>query len=166
MNKILLFLISVTLFGCSKTVTNESALEKLQSLPQYQSYYYAPIHIGRAVLTGEHHTNPEKYIASKYGKLIDKGLITVTVNEKNSWRTAIDISLTDVAKGMCDSRRSDDEHVFMAVCKVVPIAIDTVIQHTKDSVECHYVVQQSEVTDFGEFLGYQNGKTYSVKHKL
>lgn len=164
MKKLLLLFLTLVFWGCQSKISEENALAKLQSLSQYNCYYYAPMHIGRAVLTGENHDNPDKYIASKYGKLIDKGLIKVTVNGKNAWRTSIDISLTDAAKSMCDGRRSDAEHAFVAVCKVRPITVDTVIVHAKDSVECKYVIQQSDVTDFGEFLGYQNGKTYNVKH--
>lgn len=164
MKQLFLLTITILLFSCTATVTKEGAIEKLQALPAYNCYYYAPLHIGKAVLTGENHQNPEKYIAEKYGKLIDKGLIEVSINGSNAWRTSITISLTDAGASMSDPRRSDKEHAFVAVCKVRPTVIDTIITHSKDSVECKYHVEQQDITEFGEFLGYQNGKSYAVKH--
>lgn len=166
MKNLLSLFILITFLSCAQEVTKENALEILQSKPTYNTFYFAPFHIGKAVLTGDNHKNPQAHITQKYGKLIDKGLVTVTITGTNSWRTSIMIKLTELGEKMCDQRRSDAEHAFVAVCKLKPIAIDTIIKVSTDSTECKYKIEQRDVTDFGEFLGYENGKVYNVKQIL
>lgn len=162
MKKLLFITLSLIAISCSREVTKEDALTRISTMNQYQTMYFAPMHIGRQVLTGENHNAPQIFIDKTYGKLITEELVEVKTKERNAWRTVIHITLTEKGLSMTDPRRSDNEHAFVAVCKVVPVAIDTIIPLGQDSLTCHYVIQQQEITPFGETLGFEVDRKYKV----
>lgn len=167
MKKLILPLLTlVLLVACAQPLTPETALERLRALPEYQTMFFAPFHIGRVVLTSENHVGADKYISEKYGKLIADGLLTVEKKDKNAWRTVLQVSLTEAGMALCDPRRTDEEHAFVAVCRVAPMAVDTLMPVGEDSVMCKYQIQQREVTPFGLFLGFEEGKTFKTKITL
>lgn len=162
MKRYCLLLLAVVLWSCGGEITKEDALSRVSSLAEYQTSFYAPMHVGRQVLTGENHKNSKGYIAKKYGSLVEQGLLEVEVKEDNAWRTVVELSVSEKGKGYLDPRRSDADHAYVAVCRVLPVQVDTLIVHSKDSVECKYVIQQSDITPFGEHLGFEDGLTYNV----
>ncbi|MFI3294693.1 MAG: hypothetical protein R3Y19_01590 [Rikenellaceae bacterium] len=170
MRTILLTLLTVvsllSFASCGSDRTPDGVLGQLREMPEHRFMYYAPLHIGRCVLTGDDHLNSQAYIASHYGDLVDQGLLEVSQHEKNAWRTVINISLTEQGKGLLDANRSDEEHAFVAVCQLVPDSVLTIGELTIDTLICKYIATIQNVTPFGEFMNFETGKEYQLEIKL
>lgn len=161
----LYIIVSLTTACKSNAPTADQVLETLKSSQYFTASFFAPMEIGRQVLTEEDHKNPQSYINSKYKQLLGAGLIKVETIQKNAWRTVLSTSITENGKQYLDPRRSSDEHAYVMVCNLVPseiIKIDT-LGVASDTIIYSYKFIESEVTPFGEFLGYQTGKQHMGK---
>lgn len=164
-NKATLLLLSVFLAACGR-MTGEDALEILSKKEVYNRPFYAPIHIGKQVATLEEGVSLESYIEERYGILLSDGLVKVDIQAKSSWRNVFVVSLTEKGKELCDRLRSDDEHAFVAVFRLVPVSVDTLIPLENDRVECRYTIEQKELTTFGKFLEFKEGDKYHLTDTL
>lgn len=163
---VLLFAIitSAGMMACSGELTQEDALKQIVAQDEFQSPYYAPMRIGELVLTGENHKKCQDYIRKHYGKLIDAGLVAVECSDRNTWRSVIDIQLTEKGKAMADSRRSTPKEVYVHVCRMVPVQIEEFRTLSEGNIiECTYLFAEKEVTPFGDYSGFQEGRTYKDK---
>lgn len=149
------------MMSCSRELTPEDALIAISEQPEFQVPYYAPIRVGEQVLTGDNHKNCEEYIRKHYGSLIDAGLLDVKQSDRNTWRTVIDVQLTLKGLAMSDTRRATEDEAFVQVCRMVPVRIDEFRTVTeKKVIECTYVFEERDITPFGEYKGFQQGRTY------
>lgn len=154
-------LCSVTV-SCSKELTEKDALDKITAQEEFQNPYYAPMRVGEMVLTGNNYKNVDGYIQKHYGQLIQEGLLSVEQADRNSWRTVIDIQLTEKGLAMSDKRRGDQQKAYVAVCQMVPVKIDELRIVTEDKViECSYTFEEQDITPFGKFLKFQEGRSYT-----
>lgn len=159
---LILPLVAMLLFSCNKELTQESALTQLQELPEFQTPFYAPFHIGREVLSGKDHENPQAYISQHLGKLTEAGLLQAKISDKNSWRTVLDIELTEAGIALTDPKRKTENGVYVQVCRVTPIEVTEMrVVEPDKKVEVDYLFAEGDVTPFGEHLEFGNGK----KHK-
>lgn len=153
-----------SLTSCNRELTPEKALSIIQEQEEFQMPYYAPMRIGEQVLTGDNHKNPDPYIRKQYGSLIDAGLIEVKKTDSNSWRTVIDVQLTDKGQAMCDSHRSTQREAYVQVCRMVPVKIEEFRTVTEGRVvECTYRFEEREITPFGTCQGFTQGRSYKDK---
>lgn len=161
-------LISLLLTSCAGPLTKEKATEQLSASSEFSTPFYAPLHIGKQILTADNHDNPQSFIKDKYGLLIDAELLEVKIEKSNSWRTTIHIGLTEKGRAMSDTRRADDEHVYVEVCRLMISSIDTLKPISQDGkvVECGFRFQEDNITPFGQHLGFQQGRTHSTKRTL
>jgi len=161
MRQIAFLLIMSFLVGCGP-MTKEDAMEKLSEKEVYNSYFYAPIHIGKQVAALDEGASLDTYIEEHYGLLQSAGLISIDILSRSSWRNVFAVSLTDKGRELCDKERSDNEHAFVAVFKVVPESVDTLIPLEDGRMECRYVIVQKDLTPFGEFLEFDEGRKYHL----
>ncbi|MEG2755840.1 MAG: hypothetical protein RR931_04450 [Mucinivorans sp.] len=155
----------ILLTACSEPMTKEDALAQLASQPEYNSYFYAPMEIGRTVLSGDDHKKSNEFIKSHYGPLTSQGLVEVELRGKNSWRTVIFVSLSPKGEQMSDPRRADSTHCYVAVCRLKPVAVDSLVAKG-DSTLCLYTIEQSELTPFGIHLGFKDKTQYHLQTML
>lgn len=154
----------IVLTSCSSELTRQDALEQIASQEEFRKPYYAPMRIGELVLTGDNHKKSDQYIRKHYGKLIDAGLVTVECADRNSWRSVIDVQLTAKGKAMSDSRRNKPKEAYVQVCRMVPTQIEEFRTLSEGHIiECTYVFAEKEVTPFGHYQGFQDGRTYKDK---
>ena len=147
--------------SCSKELTPEEALISIVEQPEFQVPYFAPIRVGEQVLTGDNHKNSDEYIRKHYGSLIDAGLLEVKQSDRNTWRTVIDVQLTQKGLAMSDKRRATDDEAYVQVCRMVPVRIEEFRTVTENKViECTYVFEERDITPFGEYKGFQQGRSY------
>lgn len=150
--------------SCSRELTPESALEQILAQGEFRMPYYAPMRIGESVLTGENHKDSEGYIRKHYGTLIDAGLVEVSVPERNTWRTVIDVQLSQKGLAMSDKRRSTDKEAYVQVCRMVPVEIDEFRTLSEGNIiECGYSFEEREITPFGAYKGFRQGRSYKDK---
>ncbi len=147
-------------------ITSDSMLERLRELPEHSTIYYYPLPVGEQMLTGEDHTKSKEYIQNKYGKLIEAGLLNVEIVQKNAWRTLINVSLSEAGEEMSDPNRSDSVFAYVAACRIVPDTVYSVRELTLDTLECSYGTSLKEVTPFGEYLKFIEGKRIDTAIKL
>ena len=153
-----------TLVSCSRELTPEDALGQIVEQAEFQMPYYAPMRVGEMVLTGDNHKNSRQYIRKHYGTLIDAGLVEVKNTDSNTWRTVIDVQLTTKGQAMSDSRRSPDKEAYVQVCRMVPVKIEEFRTVSEGNViECSYVFEEREITPFGAYQGFQQGRSYKDK---
>lgn len=162
MNKsIIAAAIALILTACAGELTREKAAEAIASQTEFQTPIYAPMHFATHVLTGENHTDPKAYIRSKYGVLIDQGLLVAKLGASNSWRTILNIELTDKGLEMEDADRRVDDMLYMQACRM---AVDSVLLlepvGSGDTILCRYQISQRELTPFGTHLGFTEGRTH------
>lgn len=161
-------LASLLLTSCAGEFTPEEALVTIASQSEFTDSFCAPLHIGREVLTAENHKDPKAYVESKYGVLVRAGLVKAEIGEKNSWRTVINVTLTDEGRKMVNQKRTDEhckvtgeDHVFyVAACRLAPekmIKVDTV---SSDTLRIDYLIVERDITPFGEFLGFVDGRSH------
>lgn len=166
-----LFAAAILLVGCAGEFSSDEALSTIASQNEFTESFCAPLHIGREVLTAENHKDPKAYVDGKYGSLIRAGLLKVDIGEKNSWRTVIDVTLSDEGRKMVNTKRTEkhmeltgEDHVFyVAVCRLAPekmISVDTV---SADTMSLQYAIFERDITPFGEFLGFVDGRTHNHK---
>lgn len=154
-------IVSVSLSSCSKELTHKAALSELAALPEFQKPYYAPMRVGELVLTGTNHKDTPGYIRTHYGLLIGAQLLTVQEIDRNSWRSVIDIQLTDKGLERSDPRRRSEKEAYVEVCRMVPVRIDTLRVLSPDQIiECDYTFQEQRITPFGVFRGFEQGREY------
>ncbi len=150
--------------SCSRELTPEYAFEQIAEQGEFRMPYYAPMRIGEQVLTRENHQNSQAYIRKNYGSLIDAGLVEVRKAERNMWRTVIDVQLTEKGRGMSDPRRSSDKEAYVQVCRMVPVRVEEFRTISDDRVvECSYVFEERDITPFGHYKGFQQGRAYKDK---
>ncbi len=150
-----------SLISCSKELTHKAALSEIASLPDFQKPYYAPMRIGEVVLTGANHQDTEAYIRTNYGILIGAELLTVREIERNSWRSVIDIQLTQRGLERSDPQRGNQKEAYVEVCRMVPIRVDSLrVLSQGQIIECDYTFAEQEITPFGVFRGFEQGREY------
>lgn len=153
------------LVSCAdRELTPEYAFERIAERGEFRMPYYAPMRVGEQVLTRDNHETYQQYIRKHYGALIDAGLVEVRAADRNSWRTVIDVRLTPKGEAMTDPRRKTPKEAYVQVCRMVPVRIEglrTVAEG--EVVECAYLFEEREISPFGRFLGFQQGRTYSDK---
>lgn len=162
--KPLLYLALLAMVGCSAPIDRQTAIEKLRQLPEFQTPFYAPLHVGREVLTGDNHKNPDTFLAQRYGQLVDKGLIEAKIESKNSWRTVTQIALTDQGRRLEDPRRATDDRVYVQVCN---FQIDSITQFELldpdgKTARCRFIFSETDITPLGEFLGFSPGRQHTM----
>ena len=167
MKKAVLLFATVLLCGCAGELTTEIAMRKIEDCQEFNVPFYAPFNTGAENLTGENYKNPENYIRTNYGKLIDAGLITATVEDGNSWRKSLIIKLTYKGEEFVERNRSGEESLCVRVCRAKPLAIDSliVIRENKE-VEVWYTIVEDNVTLFGEYLGFVEGKPHTDRRRF
>ena len=152
------------LASCSKELTPEEALKQIAAQDEFQMPYYAPMRIGEQVLTGDNHKNSGQYIRKHYGSLMDAGLVEVKTADRNSWRTVIDVQLTPKGRAMSDGRRTTKREAYVQVCRMVPVQIEELRTVSEDNViECSYLFEERDITPFGTYKGFQQGRSYKDK---
>lgn len=152
------------LVSCSRELTPEDALKQIVAQDEFQMPYYAPMRIGESVLTGDNHKNSQQYIRKHYGPLIDAGLVEVKNADRNTWRTVIDVQLTDKGKAMSDGRRTTEKEAYVQVCNMVPVKIEEFRTVSEGNViECTYWFEERDITPFGAYKGFQAGRSYKDK---
>lgn len=150
--------------SCSRELTQEDALAKIVEQDEFRMPYYAPMRVGELVLTGENHKGYKEYIRQHYGSLVDAGLVEVTAADRNTWRTVVDVQLTQKGRAMSDSRRAGDKEAYVQVCRMVPVKIEEFRTLSEGNIiECTYSFEEREVTPFGAFKGFQQGRSYKDK---
>ena len=88
------------------------------------------------------------------------GLLEVKQSDRNTWRTVIDVQLTQKGLAMSDKRRATDEEAFVQVCRMVPVRIEEFRTVTENKViECTYVFEERDITPIGEYKGFQKGRS-------
>lgn len=153
------------LVSCAdKELTPEYAFERIAERGEFRMPYYAPMRVGEQVLTRENHETYQQYIRKHYGALIDAGLVEVRATDRNSWRTVIDVRLTSKGEAMTDPRRTTPKEAYVQVCRMVPVRIEELRTVAEgEVVECAYLFEEREISPFGRFLGFQQGRTYPDK---
>lgn len=172
MRNILMAMAAATLLvGCAGNFEAETGLAQIASQGEFAHPLYAPLHLGREVLTGANHTDPKGYMDGKFRTLLDAGLIKYEIKEKNSWRTLVELSLTDKASKLVDGDRTakfqreqgEDDMFYVAVCSLVPQTIVGVDTLCSDTMCIRYNIEERDITPFGAFLGFQDGRTHAHK---
>jgi len=158
---IFFLLIFAGLVSCGP-MTKEDAMEQIRNKSVYSSFFYAPLHIGRQVVTLDPGVTLSDFIKERYGTLQDAGLVEIEILKESSWRNVFCVKLTEKGMKLSDARRSDEEHVFVPVCRIQPVVIDTLIPLDGGDMECRYVIEQNEITPFGVFLGFEKGKRFPI----
>lgn len=149
------------LTSCSRELTPEAALEQIAAQAEFRMPYYAPMRIGEVVLTGDNHKDAQGYIRKHYGMLIDAGLAEVAVADRNTWRTVIDVQLSEKGRTMADGKRSSEREAYVPVCRMVPVRIDELRTLSEgEIVECAYTFEERDITPFGVCKGFQPGRAY------
>ena len=156
-------LISIMLASsCEGKISPENAMEHINNLPEYQTAFFAPINIGKVVITSDNNSKADDELHKKYQKLIDAGMVEVKKDSENVWRSAFNVVLTDKAKNMCDTRRSNDEIAYMPVCVMKPMKLISALENTDSTLLCQFVIAQKDITVFGEYLGFEP----DVEHQM
>lgn len=164
--KICIIALTISLFSCKNSAPQpEVMLQDIKKSEYFSSPFYAPMSIGRHILTESDHKNPSNYIKTNFGELIELGLLDAKVVEKNSWRTILDIKLTEQGAKFSDPRRSNHEQAYIMVCDICPTTINRVdtLGMANDTIIYHYTINQSNITPFGKKLGFEDGKIISAK---
>lgn len=152
---------AVALSSCSHDLTKDSALAKLTALEVFQAPYFAPLNVGEVVLTARQHANPAEYIRSEYGPLIEAGLVKVEQTDRNSWRTVLRIELTPKGRSISDPRRATDHKVYVQVCRLVPVSVDTLlVVDPERTIKCAYTFTEQQTTPFGLKMGFSDGRKH------
>lgn len=165
---------ALLLSSCAGEFTTDNALSTIKSQDEFNTIFCAPIHIGNEVLTGENYTNPKRFVEQKYGKLVKAGLVTAQIGEKNSWRTLLNIILTEDGEELLNSERTEAHRktskekdiFFVGVCSLMPTKITRVDTLAQDTIQVTYTIIEHEITPFGEFLGFTDGDSHTHKRKF
>lgn len=160
-------LFALIFVSCAGDLTKEQATEKLASQSEFQSPFYASMHLAAQVLTGDNHKDPKAFITHKYGKLIDEGLVEAKLGGNNSWRTILRIELTEKGQQLENKSRSVDDLVYVDVCRMV---VDSVLSieplGAGDTILCRYQFSERDLTPFGQTLGFIEGRTHIHERKF
>ena len=151
-------------YACSNKVTPENAMEHIQQLPEYQTPFYAQLHIGNIIVSGKDAPNAEKVVKQKYKKLIDAGMVEVKKESGNVWRTAVNVALTSDGADVCDPRRTDGEHAYVPVCIMKPTKLVSAEQTSDTTLLCKFIIEQQNITLFGDFLGYAPNVEHTMSY--
>lgn len=170
MRKFFLVLVcGALLTACAGDFDTEKAIADIRSQSEFSHPLYAPLHLGLEVLTGENHINPDAYIKGKYATLLDAGLLAYNIKAKNSWRTLVELSLTEQASEMLDKVRTDDfqkhqgenDIFYVAVCNLKPenvLLVDTI---AADTMSVKYQIVERDITPFGRYMGFEDGRVHN-----
>lgn len=159
-----LWLCVAGLVSCARELTPESAFKQIAEQEEFQMPYYAPMRVGEQVLTGENHKNSQSYVRKHYGPLIDAGLVEVKTANRNTWRTVIEVALTPKGRAMSDPRRTTAKEAYVQVCRMVPVRVVELRTVAENRVvECAYLFEEREITPFGRYKGFQQGRSYPDK---
>lgn len=165
---------TLLLSSCAGAFSTDDALATIRAQEEFNTLFCAPIHIGNEVLTGENYKDPKGFVKQKYGKLVDKGLVTAQIGEKNSWRTLLNVMLTKEGEELLNTERTnahqqstkEDNIFFVGVCNLAPTKITKVDTLARDTIQVTYTITESDITPFGEFLGFTKGDTHTHKRKF
>lgn len=157
------------LASCAGEFDSQTGLNDIASQSEFVTPLYAQLHLGREILTGDNHTSPDAYIKAKYAVLLDAGLINYTIKEKNSWRTLVELSLTDAATTMTDKARTaqfqaesgENDIFYVAVCNLRPQTVLSVDTVAKDTMRLCYQIAERDITPFGRYLDFEDGRTHN-----
>lgn len=167
MRKLILGGLFLTLVGCAGELTNEKAAEAIGAQSEFSEPFCAPLHLAPLVLTGENHADPNVYLQSKFGALVDAGLVETQLGGKNSWRTMLRVNLTDKGRELCDQKRTQDDMFYVQVCG---LRVDSILSLQSigagDTVLCRYRIVQQNLTPFGVHLGFMEGKQHVHERKF
>lgn len=166
LKNITIALFSLFLASCAGELSRDEALKIIADQDEFQMPVYAPLHLAPEVLTGENQKEPQKYIDNKFGQLIDQGLIVARLGGSNSWRTILTMELTEKGRAMDDPSRTEDDMFYVQTCKAVADSIIELTTLGKDTILCHYQITQRNITPFGEYLGFAEGRTHKHERKF
>ncbi|MDE6500022.1 MAG: hypothetical protein K2K83_04880 [Rikenella sp.] len=156
--------VATLLVACSRELTPEYAFRQISEQGEFRMPYYAPMRIGEQVLTGENHKQSQQYVRKQFGSLIDAGLVEVKTTDRNMWRTVIDVQLTEKGRAMSDPRRAKDKEAYVQVCRMVPVRIEEFRTVAEGKVvECSYCFEEQDITPFGHYKGFKQGRSYKDK---
>ncbi len=165
---------TLLLSSCAGEFSADDALETIQKQNEFNVAFCAPLHIGREVLTGDNYKDPKAFVEARYGELVKAGLLTAQIGEKNSWRTIVDVVLTDEGKKMMNVERTaeyqkavnEDDIFYVAVCKLTPQSVIKVDTLPGDTMQLTYTIVEHSLTPFGKFLGFEEGKRHTHSRKF
>lgn len=168
MKKLLFYLaVCILTVGCKSELTKERAMEAIVACEEFQTPFYAPFHTGSEVLSGDKFKQSDKYIDEHLGKLIAAGLVSAKVKGSNSWRSVLEISLTEKGLQMTDTSRSDNNSKYVKACNVTVVSVDSIRTITPEQVmEVDFTFKEQDVTPFGEHLGLSNGRTHKDSRRF
>lgn len=157
------------LSSCAGEFSSDDALATIASEEEFEVAFCAPLHIGKEILTGDNYKDPKGYVERKYGELVRSGLVAAKIGEANSWRILVEVVLTEEGEKLLNRERTEayqresgiDDVFFVAVCNLVPEAPVEVKNLGGGDVQLDYRIVERDVTPFGKFLGYEDGKSYS-----
>lgn len=149
--------------SCKSDLTSEQALSALQNLPEFNAPFYAPFHVGREVLSGDNHKRADEYIREHMGELLKSGVVQVKTLESNSWRTVIEVSLSEQGKALSDPSRATEEKLYVQVCRVKPIEVTQLkaTGESGDTIMVDYTFAESEITPFGKHLEFVDARQHT-----
>lgn len=160
-------LISIMLAtSCEGKINAENAMEYINKLPEYQTAFFAPINIGKVVISAEGNKDADNEVYKRFQKLIDAGMVEVKKDSENVWRSAFNVTLTDKAKDICDPRRTCDEVAYLPVCTMKPTKLISALENTDTTLLCQFVIQQKNITVFGEYLDFDQDVEHQMSHEF
>ncbi len=160
---------ALLLGGCAGEFDSAEGLAEIQGLSEFNEPFSAPFKAGAEVLTDKWHENPQEYLKKEYSLLTQEGLIEAAIGEKNSWRTLVAVKLTPKGEEFLNEERSEvhnnsgaqDKVLYVAVCDLVPTKVVNIKPVGEDTVEMTYTIVEQNLTPFGTFLGFENGREHT-----
>ncbi|MEG1036769.1 MAG: hypothetical protein RSE22_00245 [Mucinivorans sp.] len=166
MNKSIIIFTLFLLVGCAGEMTSQKAHEMIAAQSEFNTPFYAPLHLSPQVLTGENHTDPNAFVNAKYGKLISAGVIEAKLGASNSWRTLLKLQMTAKGDTLVNKERTLDDMYYVAVCRMTVDSILSLTPLGGDTVLCHYRIGQADLTPFGHYLGFTAEQTHLHDRKF
>lgn len=161
------FTLCVIAVGCKSELTKESAMEAIVACEEFKEPFYAPFHTGSEVLSGDKFKNSNRYIEDHLGPLIQSGLVNAKIKSSNSWRSVLEITLTEKGLEMADTSRSTKQNKYVRACTVVVLSVDSIRTITADQVlEVDFTFKEQDVTPFGQHLGLVEGRTHKDSRRF
>ena len=139
-------------------------MEYINLLPEYQTPFYAPVAIGKVIISGEDNDKAEAVMQERFKKLIAADMVEVKKESSNAWRTVFNVSLTSNAQNICDTRRTNDEFAYMPVCTMKPVRLISTEANSDSTVLCKFVIEQQNITIFGDHLGFKPLVEHEMSH--
>ncbi len=160
---------ALLLGGCAGEFDAAEGLSQIQGLEEFNEPFSAPFKAGAEILTDKWFENPQSYLEEKYSLLTQAGLIEAAIGEKNSWRALVSVKLTQKGEEMLDVERTEiheksgaeDDKIFVHVCDLRPEKIVKITPIGTDTVEMTYTIVEKNLTPFGEYLGFAQGREHT-----